>query len=85
MSQTMEHALINTIDLLTVRILIEEANKYHQDLYLAFVDYEKADTVESDEIESKYRIPIYNIYNNATKTIQLQETTRSIPIKKGLC
>lgn len=35
-------------------------------------------------IVSRYRMPIHNIYKNATIAIQLQETTRLISIKGGV-
>lgn len=83
-----------TDHLLTIRTLIEKANEYHLDLHLAFVDYEKAfDSIEmwaieralnNCRIDSRYRMLMHNIYKNATMTIQLEKTTKPIPIKRGV-
>ncbi|KAB0800388.1 hypothetical protein PPYR_06128 [Photinus pyralis] len=63
-------------------------------MHLAFIDYEKAfDSFEmwaigkaknECRIDSRYRMLIHNIYKKATMTIQLEETTKPIPIERGV-
>lgn len=86
--QHVEHAAFGrdfstTDQLLIMRTLIpliEKANKYHMDLYIAFIDFEETfDSVELWAIEqamnicrndSRYRRLINNIYNIANITVQ---------------
>lgn len=80
--------------LLTVRTLIEKANEYHLDLYIGFIDYEKAfDSIElwaiekamnNCRIDSRYRMLIHNIYKKATMTVQIGGNTKPIPINRGV-
>lgn len=84
-----------TIDhILTLRQVIQKNFEYNKPLYLAFVDYEKAfDTVEHwavmqslerCRIDQRYIQLMKGLYNSATMTVQVQASTTTIPINRGV-
>lgn len=78
----------------TIKLLIEKTVEYNRPLVLAFVDFHKAfDSIELESIiealnesriDSRYTKLIYNIYKNATTTVQLHETSKPINMERGV-
>lgn len=78
----------------SVKTLIEKTIEYNKPLVLAFVDFHKAfDTVELKavlealqecRIDYRYMKLIYNIYKNATMSVQLHENSNKIKINRGV-
>lgn len=85
----------NTNDHLhTLRTLIEKCNEYNLELYLAFIDYQKAfDSIETwavlnslnaCRIDSRYTKIIEYIYSQAKMHVKLWEKTNTIHIRRGV-
>lgn len=80
----------------TIRLLIEKCTEYNIPLHMAFIDYNKAfDSIElwavykamnNARIDSRYRILLKNIYDQATFHIKINDdtVTRKIPMKRGV-
>ncbi|KAL3271590.1 hypothetical protein HHI36_022065 [Cryptolaemus montrouzieri] len=77
-----------------IKHLIEKCNEYNLDLYIAFIDYQKAfDSIEiwavlnslnACRVDSRYTNLIKNIYSSAIMHVQLWNKTNDIPIKRGV-
>lgn len=78
----------------SIKTLIEKTVEYNRPLALLFIDFHKAfDTVELKalikalgecRIDYRYSKLIYNIYNNATMSIKLHESSQPIEVGRGV-
>ena len=83
-----------TDNLFILQQLIEKSNEHQMNLFLSFVDFEKAfDSVEhpflwlamkEHGVENKYTRIIRKIYENSTAVIKMEENSREIKIGRGI-
>lgn len=83
-----------TDHLTTLNQLIEKSKEFQQEVFIAFIDYEKAfdcveiskllEALEEFKIPRKYIRLLKNIYDHSTASIKLQKSSKEFNITRGV-